>query len=501
MPNRLSLILAGATLCAIGPSLAAQESPRSIERWDTIELKFAGPATGNPFTDVRFSAEFRYQHRAIDVPGFYDGDGAYIIRFMPDEEGGWTWTTHSSTPALDGKSGRFTCVKPGPTNHGPVAVSGTWHFAYADGIPYYPIGTTCYGWSHQTDALEEQTLATLRKSPFNKMRMLLFPHYAHDMSTPREFPFVRDAQAEDDYTRFNPEFFRHQDRRIRDLRDQGIEADLILFHPYGSVPYAHMPADADDRYTRYVVARYAAFRNVWWSLANEYDFLRDKKMSDWDRLLRIVQDSDPYHHLRSIHNSGPMYDHSKPWITHVSVQSHDFEKTEVWLKAYNKPVVFDECQYEGDIPARWGNLSAEEMVRRFWLLAAMGAYAGHSETYQEDDNHHLWLAHGGTMVGGSVARIAFFRKILEETGPLTAQPENYYPVAGRKGEYYLWYFDCHQPKTYDVNLPEGGRYQAEVIDPWQMTVTPIEGILQGGKARLTLPRKPYLAVRIRRISK
>jgi hypothetical protein len=138
------------------------------------------------------------------------------------------------------------------------------------------------------------------------------------------------------------------------------------------------------------------------------------------------------------------------------------------------------------------------MVLRFWLVAAMGAYAGHSETYQ-DDNRRLWLAHGGTMLGGSVARIAFFRKILEETGPLTAQPENYYPVAGRKGEYYLWYLDYHQPKTYDVTLPAGARYKAEVIDPWQMTITPI-GTLEGGKARLTLPRKPYIAVRIRRIS-
>jgi hypothetical protein len=179
------------------------------------------------------------------------------------------------------------------------------------------------------------------------------------------------------------------------------------------------------------------------------------------------------------------------------VQSHDFDKTELWLRAYNKPVVFDECQYEGD-SARWGNLPAEEMVRRFWLAAVMGAYAGHSETYQ-DDSQRLWLAHGGTLLGDSVPRIAFFRKFVEETGPLTALPENYYPLAGRKGEYYVYYFDYHQPKTYDVNLPAGARYKAEWIDPWQMTITPIDGTLEGGKARLTLPRRPYIAVRIRKI--
>ena len=80
-----------------------------------------------------------------------------------------------------------------------------------------------------------------------------------------------------------------------------------------------MPADADDRYLRYVVARLSSYRNVWWSMANEYDFLMKAKTirRTGTALFRIVQESDPYSHLRSIHNSGPMYDHSKSWVTHV----------------------------------------------------------------------------------------------------------------------------------------------------------------------------------------
>ena len=42
-------------------------------------------------------------------------------------------------------------------------------------------------------------------------------------------------------------------------------------------------AAGDERYIRYVVARFGAYRNVWWSLANEYDFLLDTKpISQWD---------------------------------------------------------------------------------------------------------------------------------------------------------------------------------------------------------------------------
>ena len=38
-----------------------------------------------------------------------------------------------------------------------------------------------------------------------------------------------------------------------------------------------MTAAQDYRYVAYLAARLAAYRNVWWSLANEYDFLLDTK--------------------------------------------------------------------------------------------------------------------------------------------------------------------------------------------------------------------------------
>ena len=53
-------------------------------------------------------------------------------------------------------------------SHGPVRVYNTFHFAYADGTPYYPFGTTCYASIHQGDALEEQTLETLNEAAFQQ---------------------------------------------------------------------------------------------------------------------------------------------------------------------------------------------------------------------------------------------------------------------------------------------------------------------------------------------
>jgi hypothetical protein len=90
------------------------------EKWDIFELTLSGPAEGNPFLDVQFSCEFRFKHRAIQPEGFYDGEGVYKVRCMPDAEGEWHYRTHSNVPALDGVEGTFLCTPPSEGNHGPV---------------------------------------------------------------------------------------------------------------------------------------------------------------------------------------------------------------------------------------------------------------------------------------------------------------------------------------------------------------------------------------------
>ena len=482
-------------------ALGAAETPVQVERWGVFELSLRGPAAGNPFVDVRLGAQFRFRHRVVEADGFYDGGDTYRIRFMPDELGEWSYTTSSNAAALDGRTGSFTVVAPSAGNHGPVHVRYTTHFAYDDGTPYVPIGTTCYAWTHQGGRLEEQTLETLRTAPFNKLRMCIFPKsYTYNTNEPVDYPFPRDATGRNDFSRFNPQFFQHLERRIRDLQALGIEADLILFHPYDRWGYASMPAEVNERYLRYTVARLAAYRNVWWSLANEWDLVKSKTVADWDHYFRVVQESDPYQHLRSIHQSVVMYDHAKPWVTHVSIQSSDLEKAREYVAEYRKPVIYDECKYEGNIPQRWGNISAQELVRRFWVGTVSGAYVGHGETYL-DPHDVLWWSKGGVLKGESPRRIAFLRRILE-SAPAEGlnNLSTYYLGAGQPGRYYLFYFDVNQPAEYAFDLAKGVEYHADVIDPWAMTITPVPGTFSG-KFTMQLPGKPFLAVRFQKVER
>src|SRR5437868_13949763 len=134
--------------------MALTNSTADVEQWCIVELALHGSAEGNPYLDVELTAQFAYKHRMVEVDGFYDGNGIYHIRFMPDAPGTWRYFTRSNLNALNGAEGTFTCVAPTPGHHGPVRVSNPYHFTYADGTPYKQVGTTCYAWTHQSAELE-----------------------------------------------------------------------------------------------------------------------------------------------------------------------------------------------------------------------------------------------------------------------------------------------------------------------------------------------------------
>jgi hypothetical protein len=518
------VVLSGATLVA--QTTAPATSPAiAIEQWGMFELALNGPAEGHPF-DAKLSAEFTSGSSSVNVNGFYDGQGVYRIRFMPPRQGVWKYATKSDRPELAGKSGEFMCGKPSAGNHGPVVVRNQFHFAYADGTPFVPISTTLYGWVNQrSEELQETTLASLRALPFNRVRMAVLPINYGDDNVPRYFPFEENADESWNYARFDPRFFQHIEKRLGDLRDLGIEAELILFHSRdgGKTELDRMPAATDDRYLRYVVARFSAFRNVWWNLANEFDAMRFKRDSDWQRFFEIIAAEDPVGHPRAIHQMRRYFNPTSPLVTYMSVQSSTavagFGRPQMYRQICGKPVVFDEVQYEGDIPQSWGHLSGEELVLRFWMGTIGGVYVTHGETYTNPQGV-AWISRGGSLVGQSPKRIAFLKEILstapaEGINPLVA--EDTYGIAGRSGEWYLVYFGKNKPTEWAFESPvgrirAGSNFHVDVLDTWNMTITPIEqpvtirtpatqgGVTPDPPVKIPLPGKPYMALRIRRAS-
>jgi len=141
--------------------------------------------------------------------------------------------------------------------------------------------------------------------------------------------------------------------------------------------------------------------------------------------------ADPYDRPRSIHNGVLLYNHSQPWVSHVSLQSAKrdgceyatcLEATTDQLRAaVGKPIVWDEVRYEGNLPCHetsgcvWGGLSGRQMADRFWWGTSRGVYVGHSEALLAngtfDDAQPLWWAKGGQLLGESPSRIGWLRDV------------------------------------------------------------------------------------------
>ncbi|MEM1135624.1 MAG: DUF5060 domain-containing protein [Bacteroidota bacterium] len=478
-----------------------------IEKWDFYEVELNAEFEGNPYTEVQLSAVFQFKNRTIQLNGFYDGNNTYRIRFMPDEIGEWTYRTASNVKALNGKKGKFECKNPSTNNHGPVSVKDKFQFQYADGTPYYPVGTTCYSWTNMPEKLVSQTIETLRENAFNKIRMCVFPkiYSIYIKNEPPYYPFKGSRKGGWDFEQFNPVFFQHLDRCIDSLRSLNIEADLILFHPYdgGHWGFDQMPDEVNNRYLRYVMARLGSYRNIWWSLSNEFEGMKSMDIEDWDRFFKIIMEEDPYVHLRSIHNAIQWYDYTKPWVTHLSLQTINLTEIQKWRNHYQKPIVVDECVYEGNIPTDWGNLTGEEMLRRCWVSYIRGGYATHGETYMNADTV-LWWSKGGKLYGKSPERIKFMRKIMEDAPQDGVVPYlsdwNKTIYLYKEQSYFLYYYGHTQQAYADLKLPTDKKYTAEVIDTWDMTIKKLPETFNGD-TKIKLPQKPYIALRVRQVEK
>ena len=493
-----------------------------VERWGVFEAAVKGFADGNPFEDYEITGTFVSKDETKTVTGFYDGDGVYKVRFMP----GFAQPYHfeiSGSFSDEIYTGDFDVDPAGENNHGPVRVAPRCRLAYEDGTPYISLGTTCYVWPLQEERVQKDTIETLANSPFNKIRFCVFPkHYIHNFHDPISFPyegtpcdasglnednFVMFGAAEImegnnwDFRRFNVKHFQHMDDCIQKLMDLGIEADIILLHPYDRWGFSKMGTENENFYLKYAVNRFAAYRNVWWSMANEYDLFFHKTIADWESNAAVVCQYDPYRHLRSIHNCTNIYDFSRAWITHCSIQRTDVyqsaELTDKWQMQYGKPVVIDEMNYEGNIDQAWGNISGQEMTRRFWECALRGGHPGHGETYMHPQDI-LWWSHGGKLHGDSPERIAFLADILKEVPGAYLHPERQMwdelLSLSDDGNYSLRYYSYFRPGFRRFKMPEGYEYDVDVIDTWNMTIEH-RGTFSGN-FRLDMPGREYMAIRM-----
>ena len=532
-----------------------------MKQFETFELTFEGEKLTKNWAQVDLKATFTDVKGSKTVKGFYAGDGIYKVRYYPTELGNISWKVEGVVSS----QGSEECVA--SNSKGKIKAVGT-HLEYDNGDIFYSVGTTVYGLAHQSKELTEETFKTLSENPFNKVRMCLFPkHYDYNINDPEFFPFeiaegqtyvyergelfnkkpfLEEKQKIWDVSRPCFDFWDSFEKKIDRLASLGIQVDLILFHPYDRWGFNYLGPERNKIYLDYLLRRFSALPNVWWSLANEYDMCSNISPEEWKSIEKFIGENDPYHHLMSNHNCITAYDFSGEYITHCSLQKRTMSLVPEYMERYNKPVLYDECVYEGNLKQTWGALSGQEMMNRFWKVTTQGGYCTHGEVFldmdmEDIDNAVLWWAKGGKLIGTSPKRIAYLKSIMDEINrPLVpyegngfaklfegaakmspSELENAVPhpflrmneyrknaseielnrhkdaeinYAGHyEDEVFLFYYGTDCCARVDITLPENHTYKVEVIDAWNMTrktfATGVSGTLE-----VKLSGHEYMAV-------
>ena len=472
-------------------------------------------------------ATFTLGEQRVRVRGFSENEDQGRVRFMPMSEGEWRY---EMTWGEEKTQGFFLCTP--AVCHGPVRTEGC-HFRYDDGMRFIPMGTTCYAWIHQEEQVIADTLKTLEAAPFNKLRMCIFPKsMMYNQNDPAFYPFEKNAAGGWDVSKPDPRYWTHLDSCLQALEKLGVEADIILFHPYDRWGFSQMAQQDNLVYLDYAVRRLSAYHHVWWALSNEYEFSFKKTLADWDQFGELIAREDIYHHLISAHNWITPYP-KRPWLTHVSYQGANPRDAFHIRVEYGLPVLVDEIGYEGDIEPFWGNLSGFEFMHRVWTTTDFGCYAAHGETFHREDEV-LWWAKGGKLYGQAPARLQFLKEVLESLpGPMepsclgvvqdpnglfdSANPfilnilkntnekgkkkileEQTLPI-GVHPDYKLIYQERAARSLMTLQLPQNGKYRVEIIDIWEMT-RKLSAENVHGEIRVGLPGKEGIALLITRLS-
>ncbi|MBD3393857.1 MAG: DUF4038 domain-containing protein [Chitinivibrionales bacterium] len=289
------------------------------QKWHCIDIEFPCGNIERPF-EISLEAEFAGPGGAtLTIPGFYNGDDTWVVRFAPTAEGEWRYRTAAGAQGLDKKEGALLCVpNTKPWVHGKLVIDTDHprHFVYEDGTRYFTIGFELdwlFALDLETGTLDKtsQIIDEVAGNGFNHIVMNVYAHDVtweiqgrgtpHDYSNPARFVFG-GTNEEPDHSVLNIAFFRHLDRVIAYLQEKEIIAHLMVYVWNKRVNWPEKGSLADDRYLDYVVARYQAFSNLVWDVSKEaltYDYCGQDYITNRGRRIRA---RDAYNRLLTVHD-------------------------------------------------------------------------------------------------------------------------------------------------------------------------------------------------------
>ncbi|MBR2861706.1 MAG: DUF4038 domain-containing protein [Clostridia bacterium] len=294
------------------------------ETWRVTELCFE---TDKNYVAVRgeqgkvvFDCVFTHRDTGtvLTIPGFWDGENIFKIRFAPTLYGVWEYKTEcESDESLNGKTGTIGAnAYKGDLKvyqHGFVKTDPTKkYFVYDDGTPFFYLGDT-----HWSMLREEFDSAGDR---------------AGDIQTDSHFKYIVDKRIEQGYTVYQSQplgadwslldakigrddlvAFQKADKYFQYIADNGLTHANAQFFFSNEMQFFEGDDYDLNLLARYWVARFGAYP-VMWTLAQEIDndFYHERgtqshtkyNNNPWVRVAEYINRCDAYNHPLSGHQEG-----------------------------------------------------------------------------------------------------------------------------------------------------------------------------------------------------
>ncbi len=347
----------------------------------------------------------------VTVRAFYDGGGTWRVRLYVFEVGRWRWAARSDDPKLDGQAGAFVAVdsrlrgKMRPHPHNPhqwmtdngqtfLNLSDTAYILFRGSVPFedfvrYVEDDAALGATSLRAGGGGGYAGWGRHSP-------TLGHYERS-----NWCWERDVHKNDFYKQFDLARFQATDRRLEYLLNHhpDLYVQLILFGKTSDVGrrWFRIPKRWRQRTLDYMIARWAAWPQVFFQIVNDTVFVNLKKWPQADRNVDMVREigeylaeHDPFHTLRSA--GCKRYEHHAlaterdfgAWHTYLHVERYAEVDGKVCDDYYRWPVhlFYGEDWYEQPPRDQERILHPDYYYRRlFWSVLLSGGSPNYGGRY------------------------------------------------------------------------------------------------------------------------
>jgi len=470
----------------------------------------------------------------LRVPGFWDGDDTWRVRFAPTREGRWRWETECSESGDAGLHGVTGEMRVGPARgDNPLYVHGGFlrvsenrrYLTYTDGTPFFWLGDTWWFCPSALVPMEgssnpayESMFRTLVDKRSEQGYSVVQWAFQGEPLVPEAWITNLAAQG-----RVNAGYWQQVDAYVAYATEAGLMPTIALTWWYD---LEKLPLESLQFLWRNVIARYGAYP-VTWLITGEYNFI-EKNADITDRIAKVVElgqyikDTDPYHRAMTVHPWWFRGDRrqawDEPWYDFVMFQgAHGaYPDVELYLDAYTrddpKPILEAECNYEGihqmtDADVRWAAYRAIQAGSLGYTYGAHGLWyptqGPNDRTFDEWGPPIPWWESlelpGGAQMTHLRALYASVPWWKLEPRPDALRVEGLCTymmqplVKAASDDVYVIYFGRGLQPDVSVSLLDVDRrasYAAEWFDPRTGAVTPLTEQFELADGGLELPTRP-----------